>query len=497
MFFRDNRPKAYTLLFIVMMMLLVIPVITQQVDKVTSTPEFCTACHFHPHATTSWEQSPHRVNKRHEVVTCVECHLPPKGQGYWKTKAATGFRDLYGFLIKDSSVYNRAERRGIENASRHTFESSCITCHPQLFPPQLSKAGEIAHFNYVQNKEELRCINCHLHTGHGPTEVHQHNMAFFQLPTNTDTVFEHPHHLTHFTDFTETISGSSVSFRMIAINGGSFSMGSSAEMATPEEKPVQITVSSFFMGQIEVTWDEYLLFMQQTESEGRLNSTLEQNVDAISGATPPWGNPDQGWGTGKRPAITMTHHAAETYCQWLSQKTGKTYRLPTEAEWEYACRAGTNKDFFFLKENQQNIKESKLKDLALPYINFANTNHQTILPSTVKPNPWGLINTLGNVWEFCADNYHEVNYRNALQPLNNPLWKDNSNEYVIKGGSYKSTILQTRPSARASTQTQQWLKTDPQIPKSKWWYSDCNDVGFRVVCEIPETLESKIIGQKP
>lgn len=472
-------------------MLLVIPVMTNHVDRAISTPEFCTSCHFHPHATISWKQSPHCVNKSNEVVTCVQCHLPPKGQGYWKTKAVTGLRDLYGYLIKDSTCYNMAERKGIENASRHTFESSCLSCHTQLFPAKLSKAGEIAHFNYVQNKTELRCINCHLHTGHGPKEDHQHNQSFVHSVPNTDTIFKEPHRLSRFTDFTETIPGSSVSFRMIAIGGGGFTMGSSGELAAPEEKPVQVTVSSFFMGQIEVSWDEYLLFMRQTESEGRLSSTLPQNVDAISGATPPWGNPDQGWGTGQQPAITMTHHAAETYCQWLSKKTGKTYRLPTEAEWEYACRAGSDKDYFFLNETQKNIKDSKLIKQASPYINFANTNHQPILPSAVRPNPWGLIHTLGNVWEFCADNYQESNYRKELQPLKNPLWRDNSQEYVIKGGSFKSAVHQARPSARASTQTKRWLKTDPQIPKSIWWYSDCIDVGFRVVCEIPETLERK------
>ncbi len=70
-------------------------------------------------------------------------------------------------------------------------------------------------------------------------------------------------------------------------------------------------------------------------------------MDAISGPTPPWGAPDQGWGRGSRPAITMTWQAANVYCEWLSQVTGKKYRLPTEAEWEYAARGGSEKPYFF------------------------------------------------------------------------------------------------------------------------------------------------------
>ena len=143
---------------------------------------------------------------------------------------------------------------------------------------------------------------------------------------------------------------------MVAIPGGTFKMGSTDKepFHKADEAPVRnVTVSPFFMAEVEVTWDQYWAFHGQTMSEGRTPpetvyaNNSNPDVDAISGPTPPFGFPDQGWGAGDRPAITMTHYAAETFCQWLSKQTGKKYRLPTEAEWEYAARGGTETPYFF------------------------------------------------------------------------------------------------------------------------------------------------------
>jgi Uncharacterized conserved protein len=119
---------------------------------------------------------------------------------------------------------------------------------------------------------------------------------------------------------------------MKAIPGGSFKMGSPEKepLRGEDEGPVRnVTVSPFFMAEVEVTWDQYWAFYGNTMSEGRTPpetvyaNNSNPDVDAISGPTPPFGFPDQGWGSGNRPAITMTHYAAETFCQWLSKKTGK------------------------------------------------------------------------------------------------------------------------------------------------------------------------------
>jgi formylglycine-generating enzyme required for sulfatase activity len=199
---------------------------------------------------------------------------------------------------------------------------------------------------------------------------------------------------------------------------------------------------------------------------------------------------------GQRPAISFTHHAAETYCRWLSQVTGKTYRLPTEAEWEYACRAGTETPYFFpgdpdnFEKTGFRAKFSK-NDTAVinSYVIFqGNSPSKTQTPDMVKPNPFGLKNMLGNVAEFCSDWYQEDAYSEypADEIILDPQGPESGEEHVIRGGSFQDMAGKVRSAARGHTQTDEWLRTDPQIPKSIWWYSDCYHVGFRVVCEFDE-----------
>ena len=195
------------------------------------------------------------------------------------------------------------------------------------------------------------------------------------------------------------------------------------------------------------------------------------DVDAISGPTPPFGFPDQGWGAGDRPAITMTHYAAETFCQWLSKQTGKKYRLPTEAEWEYAARGGPETPYFFTG-------------------NPKNSKNRTQEPGEVKANPFGLKNMLGNVMEYCADKYDPKAYSKGGDNVTNPLITEGE-EWVVRGGNYTSDAADVRSAARDYTKHDAWLKTDPQQPKSIWWYSDIRGIGFRVVCEPDPAIGAK------
>jgi formylglycine-generating enzyme required for sulfatase activity len=250
------------------------------------------------------------------------------------------------------------------------------------------------------------------------------------------------------------------------------------------------------MAEVEVTWDQYWAFYAETMSEGRTapemvyENNSRPDVDAISGPTPPFGFPDQGWGGGNRPAITMTHYAAETYCLWLSKKTGKKYRLPTEAEWEYAARGGTDTPYFF-DGNPNDFSDQvfwrkffKAKtDVITDFIVYKNdSRNKTQEPGFVQPNPFGLKNMLGNVMEYCQDKYNAEAYSKSGAEVSNPLVSD-GNEYVVRGGNYTSDAADVRCATRNHTDHDAWLKTDPQQPKSIWWYSDIRGIGFRVVCE--------------
>ena len=471
----------------------------------TSTNDYCISCHIHPNADNSWKNSVHYQTKSGVRIACVECHLPPKGEGYFGAKTKTGLRDLWSFWTKDSASINWSEKSSLESARHHVFQVSCIRCHQNLFPAKLSKEGEDAHLYYKQSagEEDMHCINCHLNAGHyieGYT--HGSNSTFGKTSSEAKEIFKESTLVSEFKDFTEKIPGSSITFNMKALPGGVFKMGSPDDepYRKNDEGPVhEVEISPFFMAEIEVSWDEYMAFYAQTASEGRSTDTYKMKktdiseVDAISGATPPYGRPDQGWGLGKRPAISFSFHAAETYCKWLSQVTGKTYRLPTEAEWEYACRAGTTTPYFFPGDPEDFEKRgfwAKFSSNDTSTINsFAkykeNSQSKTHLPDKTGANKFGLKNMTGNVAEFCSDWYQPDVYKNyASGKIKNPKGPESGEEHVVRGGSYLSTADRLRSASRDYTRTIAWLKTDPQIPKSIWWYSDCFSVGFRVVCEF-------------
>ncbi len=417
-------------------------------NTVTSTDSFCEACHTHPQATSSWIQSTHYATKSGTVVHCVECHLPPGGVAYAVQKTRLGIRDAFGAIVKDRESFDWEERSQLEHAR----------------PVELTDKGEEAHLHYERHSDEVRCLNCHLHVGHYDPDAAQ-EIDFGLVEVAEAEVFDAPAVVEGFVDYTEFHT---------------------------------VTVSSFWMGRLEVTWDEFEAWYRATKAEGRTDTRRMQTggpagVDAITGATPPYVPPDQGWGKGDRPAITMTHPAAQEYLRWLSMVTGKSYRLPTEAEWEYAARARTQTPYFF-EGNPKQYTEQRFWNRLLGtdtevldsfVIHAGNSGGRTRPPSEVAPNPFGLVNMLGNVREFCLDWYGPDAYRERSTgtALVDPRGPATGTEHVVRGGSFRSDPADLRSAARDRTRSEACRMTDPQAPKSIWWYSDCIDVGFRVVRE--------------
>jgi cytochrome c nitrite reductase small subunit len=451
----------------------------EKLDAYTSRDSYCISCHVHTDADQSWVLSTHYKTELGEHIHCVDCHLPSKASSdYWTEKIKEGSKDLYAYYFKVHAKINWAEKSEIENAVRFTPKESCLHCHQNLFPFGLSEKGEKAHLYYRRSEAKLHCINCHKGVGHGDHKaMYERNTLFLKRhDTIKNGIYSKSTKVEEFLNYKETIPGSRVSFEMIAIPTNSFEMkiypDNNIKRKSISHKTIKI--SPFFMGKVELTWDAYRAFLTDVESEGRVHDSEAGNdLDVISGATPPWGDPAQGWGMGQRPAISMTWQAAYMYCKWLSIKTGKTYRLPTEAEWEYACGVSFK-------------PMAGLSDEAIDsqFIYRDNSKGKTHLPEGMKPNNFGLVNMLGNVREFCSDWYADNPFENEIDPvLINPQGPIKGKERVVKGGSYRSQKSKIRAGYRESTQHDEWLKTDPQMPKSIWWYSDCRDVGFRMVCE--------------
>ena len=283
-----------------------------------------------------------------------------------------------------------------------------------------------------------------------------------------------------FIEYNQYILDNNLNLEMRPIVGGQFLMGSpvNENNRLADEGPVhKVEVDSFWMAKYETTWDLYNLFTSRSfdNLQPKFNSNNEVNidVDAVSGATTPYVEMSFGMGTEGFPAISMTQLAAKKFCQWLSAITGNFYRLPTEAEWEYACRAGTQSSYSF----GDDINE--LSDYAWFKDNSGNKYQKVGLK---LPNNWGLYDMHGNVSEWTLDAYSSTTYLKSLQNLSkNPYTKPlKLYPRVVRGGSWKNSHYRLRSASRQAS-SKQWKKQDPQIPRSKWWHTEAQFVGFRVV----------------
>jgi formylglycine-generating enzyme required for sulfatase activity len=276
------------------------------------------------------------------------------------------------------------------------------------------------------------------------------------------------------TTYKVTVPNTLVSYDMVPIPAGEFEMGSTRKK---DEQPVhKVKLDAFWMQAHEVTWDEYRLFMFASQS-GETGSP-DDTVDAVSRPTKPYVEMSFGMGINGFPAISMTQHAANKYAEWLSAKTGEFYRLPTEAEWEYACRAGTTTAYFFGDD------ASKLGDYAWYAANSGGTYRKV---ATKKPNPWGLFDMLGNVMEWTLDGYAPYQAGEQTDP-----WVKAKGPYphAVRGGSWNDPPDVLRCAARVPSDPD-WKQQDPQLPKSIWYMTDAQWLGFRLVrpAKIPTAQE--------
>ena len=384
----------------------------------SSSNDSCMSCHAHPESDASYRLSYHYNNGSGTKTDCAACHLPPKGTfRHAYTKARMGIKDMWSHLTKDAESIDWDRKSELEYAHRIVFNESCKECHITLFPEGITDEGTTAHLYYEDNEKklDLKCISCHLDAGHYNPDYKHGSLKETFRPSGE--IYESAAEVTAFENFIETVPGTAASISMIAVPGGEFTMGS------PEDEPFRntdegpqrrIRISPFFMGEVEVTWDQFWSFYSETMSEGRTPPSViyennsRKDIDAVSGPTPPFGIPDQGWGMGSRPAITMTHYSAQTFCQWLSLKTGRKYRLPTEAEWEYAARGKEGNPFPWTQ------KESKSEDGCF-FANFKpdrgnytkDGNLITSKVGTYDAKSNGLYDMAGNVAEWTSTVYTE------------------------------------------------------------------------------------------
>jgi formylglycine-generating enzyme required for sulfatase activity len=281
---------------------------------------------------------------------------------------------------------------------------------------------------------------------------------------------------------------SGVEFAMVPIAGGRFVMGSpdgEAGRNADEGPPVEVSVEPFWMGACEVTWAEYDLWSTDDQRP------QSKKPDGMARPTPPYMDMTFNMGRDGYPAICMSHVAARQYCKWLSEQTGRFHRLPTEAEWEYACRAGARTRYAFGDDGQQLGQHAWYADNSARVLETGAQPVQAYQPVGKKPaNAWGLFDMHGNVAEWVADTYLADAYAAARGegPRRDPFFpppRDDKGRpvrfpHVARGGSWRDPAPMLRAAARQSSEPA-WNQRDPQVPKSWWYLTDGQHIGFRVV----------------
>ena len=318
--------------------------------------------------------------------------------------------------------------------------------------------------------------------------------------------------------------GGELALDMTPIPGGEFLLGS------PEEEPGRgelesprrrVRVGPFWMATHETTWDLYRVFMFDTDRGGEEPGAAW--ADAVSRPTPPYRPMDFGMGVEGFPAISMTQFAARHFTKWLSMKTGRFYRLPTEAEWEYACRGGAGAGAGVSASGGAGADEDGARQGAdedggasagadggegeggkgaaadAPWSfgddpaeidRFAwhagNSDRRYREVGQLEPNAWGLFDMHGNVAEWTLDAYASYAELGEGDLLLDPVaWPEKEYPRSVRGGSWRDEPAALRCAARRGSELG-WKRMDPQLPQSVWYHTNARFLGFRVVRPLVE-----------
>ncbi|MHC4107477.1 MAG: formylglycine-generating enzyme family protein [Planctomycetota bacterium] len=238
-----------------------------------------------------------------------------------------------------------------------------------------------------------------------------------------------------YAQFTEEIAGTAVAIDMMPVPPGRSAAG--GPPTTDAE------VGPFWISRTEVTWDAYDAFAFGLDEP----ASDSAGADAVARPSKPYILMDRGFGHAGYPAISVSYHGAQSFCRWLSHKTGRRYRLPTESEWRYACQRGQ-------------IDPSALEAHAWFK---GNADFRTHPVAAKRPDAAGLHDMYGNASEWCTSV---------------------DGDPLTLGGSYLDEASNLGCAARVPP-SERWNDSDPQLPKSIWWLADAGFVGFRIVCDGP------------
>lgn len=276
--------------------------------------------------------------------------------------------------------------------------------------------------------------------------------------------------------YVQRIPGTDVTFPMVHLPKGTFTLGSPADETgrDADEGPARTaTVGSFWMSAHEVTYDAFAVFrFRRLDSDSAATPGTSFEADAVSRPSPPYEDPAHGMGKHGHPATGMTQWSALQFAKWLSEKTGRFYRLPTEAEWEYACQAGASTAYAF-------GDDPAALDAYAWYIGNSDEEYHPV--GQKQANAWGLYDMHGNVAEWTLDQYAANFYASLPDTARNPLSEPTRRRpRTVRGGAYDDDPAALRCANRIESSLR-WKRRDPQIPKSRWWNTDSPFVGFRLV----------------